>query len=272
MKLQMSMCRLGAVSAALALVAMGCGKGNDTPATATAAGAVTLSGQVDRATFPYATPEVLAVDWTSKARLTAPVAADGTFSLPLTAGHTWRLYLHPAGAKLAAGQYSTLIRRAPDGSASADVSVKAGRSAIPLGRVAFLGKLAGKGYPDEAASMAFGSKATRGGALETGDGTDTDNVECEDGKTPDGQPCADEGDEAKGEDGKDTDNIECEDGKTPDGQPCADEGADEDDGDPNQDLTGDVAVSENNPDDEGESGDNDEQEGEDRSDDDNRER
>ena len=92
------------------------------------------------------------------------------------------------------------------------------------------------------------------------DDGDNDDIECEDGVTPDGQPCADDHDEAdeSGDEGdndeadaedddeadaeddddeSDNDDIECEDGVTPDGQPCddtqdeADESGDEDDND-----------------------------------------
>jgi hypothetical protein len=59
------------------------------------------------------------------------------------------------------------------------------------------------------------------------DESDDDDVECEDGLTPEGLPCADDDD---GE-AVDEDNVEeeCEDGLTPEGLPCADD--DDEDGD-----------------------------------------
>lgn len=71
------------------------------------------------------------------------------------------------------------------------------------------------------------------------DEEDGEDIECEDGLTPDGQPCVEgaedgsKGKRGKGSNGrkcgkggkadKDGDDIECEDGLTPDGQPCVEE-------------------------------------------------
>jgi hypothetical protein len=73
---------------------------------------------------------------------------------------------------------------------------------------------------------------------------DTDDIECEDGLTPDGQVCddgpdEDKGDEADKNDENGTDDIECEDGVTPDGQICEDgQNEDEDDGDADEEEDG----------------------------------
>lgn len=60
------------------------------------------------------------------------------------------------------------------------------------------------------------------------DDEDEDDIDCQNGFTPDGQPCEDddEDDEAEEDDG---DDIQCQDGLTPDGQTCEDDDADDED-------------------------------------------
>jgi hypothetical protein len=188
-----------------------------------------VTGRVDNTTFPYAVDTVSAVR-VGKTVVSAPIAADGSFSIAIPAGSRYRLEFAATGGRAGLVFPRTL------GTLDTTFDVRGHQAAFDLGAVRFVGDPASHTYKTVAAPA---------------DGADG---ECENGIDPStGAVCVDDeedGGSCEASDG----GIDCQDGIDPatgqecDGGPAAnqDDGTEADGEDPTDDAPTEGAVADKN--------------------------
>lgn len=222
----------------------------------------TVRGKLSFASYTMTPTALIAVD-ESGAQARSDVASDGSFSLSLQKGHTYKL-------RVAAGpKEEPIVFPRSTGKLDTTFRVVSGAAVVELGNVRHFAQAPADGFVVMSGQAGSGQSADgqagecvdgfimgTGTACADDDGQDVSceggseeaqgeeeatgsdpgpDIQCENGVDPNGQPCADE------PDGTGDTDVECTNGVDPNGQACVDD--DQDTADP----AAEMSVPEHNP-------------------------